>query len=211
MTSDFAKYDPILRADLDKEEELSVQNMIITMKKKIELLKQEIKTATEKKERLEPIKDKIRKEKELFFNDLKPFIQTEDMGKFEKIIKEDTSATESFLVTFKRTGEPSEKLRGQISAIVAKMPAEKREAKLIMLVAKLDTMLSGTKLSEKKKLLLSQVKEALEDELDGLAGDSTLDELIGNDTPTKTPTETPTETPTVKTGSSAPDTMKQTQ
>ena len=177
------------------------------MKKKIEVLKQEIKTATEKKERLEPIKDKIRKEKELFFNDLKPFIQTEDMGKFEKIIKEDTSATETFLVTFKRTGEPSEKLRGQISAIVAKMPAEKREAKLIMLVAKLDTMLSGTKLSEKKKLLLSQVKEALEDELDGLAGDSTLDELIGNDTPTKTPTETPT----VNTGSSAPDTMKQTQ
>jgi hypothetical protein len=169
ITADFAKYDPILRADLEKEEEIKVQDMIASMKKNVELLKQEIKIATDKKERLEPIKEKIRKEKESFFRELKTFIQAEDMAKFEKIMKDDESATENFLSTFKRMGEPSEKLRKQIGGIIAKIPAEKQEAKLTTLIAKLETMLSNTKLSEKKKLLLSQVKEVLEDELDGLA------------------------------------------
>ncbi len=190
VTTDFAKYDPILRADLDKEEEGTVQTMIVSMKKKVEALKLEIKAATEKKERIEPIKDKIRHEKEVFFNELKPFIQEEDMAKFEKLMKEDSSATENFLGTFKRQGEPSERLRGQIAAITAKIPAAQREAKLTTLVAKLEAMLATAKLSAKKQLLVSQVKEALQDELDSLAGDDTIDSIINGDTAPATSTGT---------------------
>lgn len=184
VTADFAKYDPILRADLDKEEETKVQDMITTMRKKVEALKQEIKTATEKGDRIEPIRDKIRHEKEVFFNEMREFIQTEDMARFEKIMKEDTSATEGFLATFKRTGEPSEKLRGQIAGIIAKIPAEQREKKLTTLVTKLEGMITIMKLSEKKKLLINQVKEALQDELDALAGDDTIDSLLNGETTT---------------------------
>lgn len=202
ITADFAKYDPILRADLDKEEEIKVQDMITAMRKKIEALKQEIKAATEKGDRIEPIRDKIRHEKEVFFNEMKEFIQAEDMARFEKIMKEDASATEGFLATFKRTGEPSEKLRNQIGAIVAKIPAEQREAKLTMLVTKLETMITTAKLSAKKKLLISQVKEVLQDELDGLSGDDTIDSILnGSSASENTSTSTANGSTTVTSGS----------
>ena len=188
VTTDFAKYDPILRADLDKEEEATVQDMITTLKKKVDALKLEIKAATEKKERIEPIKDKIRHEKEVFFHEMKTFIQEEDMSKFENIEKDDSSATENFLISFKHTGEPSAKLRQQIEAIVAKIFPEKRESRLTMLVAKLEAMLE-TKLSDKRKSLISQVKEALQDELDNLAEDDTIDGILNGNAPALTSTE----------------------
>lgn len=199
VTTEFAKYDPILRADLDKEEETKVQEMIVNMKKKVEILKQEIKGATENKERIEPIKDKIRHEKEVFFNEMKPFIQEEDMVKFEKIAKDDSSATENFLLSFKRIGEPSAKLRQQIGAIIAKIATEQRESKLTMLVTKLETMITTTKLSDKKKLLISQVKEALQDELDNLTGDDTIDSIINGDSTTMSSTQATTATGSTQT------------
>lgn len=200
VTADFAKYDPILRADLDQEEEAKVQDMIATLKKNVEALKKEIKIATEKNDRIEPIKDKIRHEKEVFFNEMKPFIQEEDMARFEKIMKEDTSATEGFLANFKHLGEPSEKLRAQIAAIVAKIPADQRETKLTMLVGKLDAMLDASNLSAKKKILISQVKESLQDELDNLTGDDTIDGLLSE---TSSITPAPTSTQTTETGTTA--------
>lgn len=203
VSADFAKYDPILRADLEKDEETKVQDLITAMKTKVEALKKEIKTAVENKERIEPIKDKIRHEKEVFFAEMKQYIQEEDIAKFEKLQKDDGANTEGFLMGFKRAGEPSEKLRGQIAAIIAKIPAEKREAKLTTLVAKLEAMVATGKLSEKKKLLINQVKEALQDELDNLAGDDVINGLLDDTTGATSTTDTNTNTSSSGTVSSS--------
>lgn len=58
ISADFAKYDPILRADLDKDEEAKVSEIIATMRKDVEALKKELKATLEKNERIEPIKEK---------------------------------------------------------------------------------------------------------------------------------------------------------
>ncbi len=165
-----------------------MSELISIMRKDVETLKKELKATLEKNERIEPIKEKIRHVKEVFFTEMKQYIQEEDMAKFEKIQKEDGVSTESFLVTFKRKGEPSENLRKQIAVIVGKIAVEKRATKLTALVAKLDNMLT-LKLSDKKKLLISQVKEVLQDELDGLANDDTIGSLL-DDTPTSTASTT---------------------
>lgn len=48
---------------------------------------------------LNQLKKKIRHVKEVFFSEMKQYIQEEDMTKFEKIQKEDGVSTASFLAT----------------------------------------------------------------------------------------------------------------
>lgn len=168
LTSNVAKFDPFLRADLTKEEFEQVQSMINDFYAEIETQKKELKNTFKNKWDVDSVKENIIKIRDTFYTDMEWFIQSEDIEKFNKIKNKEIELLNKFMDQHKWKELLSLAAKQLIIKKINSLPEEKREPFIKKIVENIDKIIESTT-NENKKALLLAIKKVFEQEYEKYA------------------------------------------